>query len=97
MMPEVCFARRCWVSVAGMEEDIVVVRAGDAYVVGTALDDWYMVLVEAVRRFLAAVLGNRWLMLFGSWLRSTMSGCGTGAWRRRWASAARPTSTAAPS
>jgi len=39
VMPEVRFARRCWVSVAGVEEDIVVVRAGAAYVVGTALDD----------------------------------------------------------
>jgi len=56
VMPEVCVGKRCWVSVAGVEEDIVVVRAGDAYVVGTALDDWYMVPVEAVRRFLAKLL-----------------------------------------
>lgn len=30
-------------SVAGVEEGEVVVRAGDMYVVGTALDDWYVV------------------------------------------------------
>jgi hypoxanthine-guanine phosphoribosyltransferase len=38
-VPEVRFARRCWVSETGVEKDIVAVRAGDAYVVGTALDD----------------------------------------------------------
>jgi hypothetical protein len=76
VMPEVRVGKRCWVSVAGVEEDIVVVGAGDAYVVGAALDDWYMVPVEAVRRFLAAVLGNRWPTRCGSWLRSAMSGCG---------------------
>jgi hypothetical protein len=51
-MPEVRFARRCWVSVGGVEEDVVVVRVGDMYVVGV-VDDWYAVPVEAVRRFLA--------------------------------------------
>ncbi len=50
-MPEVRFARRCWVSVGGVEEDEVVVRVGDMYVVGG--DDWFVVPVEAVRRFLA--------------------------------------------
>ena len=51
-MPEVRFARRCWVSVGGVDEDEVVVKVGDMYVVG-AVDDWYAVPVEAVRRFLA--------------------------------------------
>jgi len=53
-MPEVRFARRCWVSVAGVDEDeVVVVKVGDEYVVGTVLDDWYVVPDDAVRRFLA--------------------------------------------
>jgi hypothetical protein len=52
-MPEVRFARRCWVSVGGVDVDeVVVVRVGDMYVVG-AVDDWYAVPVEAVRRLLA--------------------------------------------
>ncbi len=51
-MLEVRFARRCWVSVAGVEKGEVVVRAGDMYVVETALDDWYVV-PGAVRRPLA--------------------------------------------
>jgi len=58
-MPEVRFAKRCWVYVGGAEdyeEEVVVVRAGDVYVVGTVLDDWYVVSVEAVRRFLAKLL-----------------------------------------
>jgi hypothetical protein len=56
-MREVRFARRCWVSVAGVDEDeLVVVRAGDEYVVGTVLDDWYVVSAGAVRRFLAKLL-----------------------------------------
>jgi hypothetical protein len=51
-MKEVRFARRCWVSVGGVDEDeVVVVKVGDMYVVG--IDDWYVVPVEAVRRFLA--------------------------------------------
>jgi len=51
-MREVRFAKRCWVSVAGVDEDeLVVVRVGDVYVVGG--DDWFVVPVEAVRRFLA--------------------------------------------
>jgi hypothetical protein len=54
-MPEVRFARRCWVYIGGAEdyeEEVVVVKVGDMYVVG-AVDDWYAVPVEAVRRFLA--------------------------------------------
>ena len=51
-MREVRFARRCWVSVAGVDEDeLVVVRVGDVYVVG--VDDWYVVPVDAIKRFLA--------------------------------------------
>ena len=41
-MPEVRFAKRCWVYVGGAEdyeEEVVVVRVGDVYVVGTVLDD----------------------------------------------------------
>ena len=52
-MPEVRFARRCWVSVGGVDEDeVVVVRVGDMYVVG-AVDDWYAVPAHAVGRLLA--------------------------------------------
>ncbi len=55
-MKEVRFARRCWVSVSGVDEDeLVVVKVGDVYVVG-AVDDWYAVPVEAVRRLLAKLL-----------------------------------------
>ncbi len=50
-MSEVRQARRCWVCVGGVEEDVVVVRVGGMYVVGG--DDWYAVPVEAVKRFLA--------------------------------------------
>jgi hypothetical protein len=38
--------------VAGVEEDVVVVRVGDVYVVGLS-DDWYAVPVDVVKRFLA--------------------------------------------
>jgi hypothetical protein len=57
-MPEVRFARRCWVYIGGAEdyEDEVVVRVSDVYVVGTVLDDWYAVPVDAVKRFLAKLL-----------------------------------------
>jgi len=57
-MPEVRFAKRCWVYVGGAEdyEEEVVVRVGDVYVVGTVLDDWYVVPVHAVRRLLAKLL-----------------------------------------
>ncbi len=55
-MKEVRFARRCWVFVGGVDVDeVVVVKVGDVYVVG-AVDDWYAVPVEAVRRFLAKLL-----------------------------------------
>jgi hypothetical protein len=55
-MPEVRFARRCWVFEGGVDEDeVVVVKVGDMYVVG-AVDDWYAVPVGAVRRFLAKLL-----------------------------------------
>ena len=58
-MPEVRFARRCWVYVGGAEdyeEEVIVVWTGDEYVVGTVLDDWFKVPVEAVKRFLAKLL-----------------------------------------
>jgi len=58
-MPEVRFARRCWVYIGGAEdyeEEVVVVRVGDVYVVGTVLDDWYAVPAHAVRRLLAKLL-----------------------------------------
>jgi hypothetical protein len=56
-MPEVRFARRCWLSVGGVGEDeVIVVWTGGEYVVGTVLDDWFVVPVEAVRRFLAKLL-----------------------------------------
>jgi len=55
-MPEVRFAKRCWVSVGSVDEDEVVVRVGDVYVVGTVLDDWYAVTAHAVRRLLAKLL-----------------------------------------
>jgi hypothetical protein len=57
-MPEVRFARRCWVYVGNAEdyeEEVVVVKVGDVYVVG-AVDDWYAVPVHAVRRLLAKLL-----------------------------------------
>jgi hypothetical protein len=55
-MPEVRFARRCWVSVGGVDADeVVVVKVGDVYVVG-AVDDWYAVPAHAVRRLLAKML-----------------------------------------
>ncbi len=55
-MKEVRFARRCWVSEAGVDEDeLVVVKVGDMYVVG-AVDDWYAVPAHAVRRLLAKLL-----------------------------------------
>jgi hypothetical protein len=40
--------------VAGVDEDeVVVVKVGDVYVVGTVLDDWYVVPDAVLRRFLA--------------------------------------------
>jgi hypothetical protein len=58
-MPEVRLAKRCWVYVGNKEdyeEEVVVVRVGDVYVVGTVLDDWFMVPAHAVRRLLAKLL-----------------------------------------
>jgi len=53
-MREVRLAKRCWVSVGGVdEEEVVVVWTGDEYVVGAVFDDRFVVTVEAVRRFLA--------------------------------------------
>ena len=59
-MPEVRFGRRCWVSVAGVDEDeVVVAKFGDVYIVGTVLDDWFMVPEAALRRFMARLLNAR--------------------------------------
>jgi len=58
-MPEVRLAKRCWVYIGGAEdyeEEVLVVKVGDMYVVGTVLDDWYAMPAEAVRRFLAKLL-----------------------------------------
>ena len=59
-MPEVRLARRCWVYVGNSEdyeEEVIVVRTGgDVYVVGTVLDDWFVVPVDAVKRLLAKLL-----------------------------------------
>jgi len=58
-MPEVRFAKRCWVYVGGAEdyeEEVIVVWTGGEYVVGTVLDDWFKVPPDAVRRFLAKLL-----------------------------------------
>jgi hypothetical protein len=57
-MPEVRFAKRCWVYIGGAEdyEDVVVVKVGDMYVVG--IDDWYAVPAHAVRRLLAKLLNT---------------------------------------
>jgi hypothetical protein len=56
-MREVRFGRRCWVSVAGVDEDeVVVAKFGDVYIVGTVLDDWFMVPEAALRRFMARLL-----------------------------------------
>jgi len=55
-MPEVRFAKRCWVYVGNAEEyeeEVVVVNVGDMYVVGTVLDDWFAVPAHAVKRLLA--------------------------------------------
>jgi hypothetical protein len=55
-MKEMRFARRCWMSVGGVDEDeVVVVKVGDVYVVGT-VDDWYAVPAHAVGRLLAKLL-----------------------------------------
>jgi hypothetical protein len=74
-MPEVRFARRCWVYMGGAEdyEDEVVVRVGDVYVVGT-VDDLYVVPARAVRRLLGEVAkrrGGRHLAEVLTWCGST--------------------------
>jgi hypothetical protein len=54
-MPEVRFAKRCWVYVGNAEdyeEEVLVVKVGDMYVVG-AVDDWFAVPAHAVKRLLA--------------------------------------------
>jgi hypothetical protein len=61
-LPEARPARRCWVYVGNnedYEEEVVAVRVGDVYVVGTVLDDWYAVPAHAVRRLLAKLLNAR--------------------------------------
>jgi hypothetical protein len=58
-MPEVRFAKRCWVYVGNAEdyeEEVLVVKVGDMYVVGTVLDDWFAVPAHAVKRLLAKLL-----------------------------------------
>ncbi len=56
-MPEVRLARRCWVYVAeDFEDEVIVVWTGGEYVVGTVLDDWFVVPEAALRRFLAKLL-----------------------------------------
>ena len=40
----------------GYEEEVVVVRVGDVYVVGTVLDDWYAAPAHAVKRLLEKLL-----------------------------------------
>jgi hypothetical protein len=56
-MSEVRLAKRCWLSVRGVDEDeVIVVWTGGEYVVGTVLDDWYAVPAHAVRRLLAKLL-----------------------------------------
>ncbi len=56
-MKEVRLARRCWLSVRGVDEyEVIVVWTGDEYVVGTVLDDWFKVPVDTIKRFLAKLL-----------------------------------------
>ncbi len=56
-MREVRLAKRCWLSVCGVDEDkVIVVWTGDEYVVGTVLDDWFKVPVDTIKRFLAKLL-----------------------------------------
>jgi hypothetical protein len=38
------------------EDEVIVVWTGDEYVVGTVLDDWFMVPEATLRRFLARLL-----------------------------------------
>jgi hypothetical protein len=56
-MSEVRLAKRCWLSVRGVdEEEVIVVWTGGEYVVGTVFDDRYVVPTHTVRRFLAKLL-----------------------------------------
>jgi hypothetical protein len=58
-MSEVRLAKRCWVYIGGAEdyeEEVIVVWTGGEYVVGTVLDDWYVVPDAVLRRFLAKLL-----------------------------------------
>jgi hypothetical protein len=58
-MSEVRLAKRCWVYIGGVEdyeEEVLVVKVGDMYVVGTVLDNWYVVPDAVLRRFLAKLL-----------------------------------------
>jgi hypothetical protein len=55
-MREVRFAKRCWVSVGGVDVDeVVVVKVGNENVVGV-VDDWYAAPAHAVKRLLAKLL-----------------------------------------
>ena len=57
-IPGVRAARRCFLLVDGAwEDEVIVVDAGEFYAVGTVLDEWFIVGRDAVRRFLAALLG----------------------------------------
>jgi hypothetical protein len=59
-MPKVRPAKRCWVVAAGRYEDeVLVVETGDVYVVGTVLDDWYVVPPHALKKVLAHLLKAR--------------------------------------
>jgi hypothetical protein len=52
-------AERCFVYINGRrdyEEEIIVVWTGSEYVVGTVLDDWYVVPPDAVKRVIAKLL-----------------------------------------
>ncbi len=58
-MLEVRLAKRCWVYIGGAEDyedEVIVVWTGGEYVVGTVLDDWFVVPEAALRRFLAKLL-----------------------------------------
>lgn len=57
-VPGVRAARRCFLLVGETwEDEVTVVDAGEFYAVGTVLDEWFIVGKDAVRRFLAALLG----------------------------------------
>jgi hypothetical protein len=57
-IPGVRAARRCFLLVGGAwEDEVIVVDAGEFYAVGTVLGEWFIVGKDAVRGFLAALLG----------------------------------------